>query len=252
MPLLVLLSSPTTSQSDYSLPNLVLMAVYVSLTLVLAIVAVVSIFISSRLSRRALAASDRQSRDAIEAIQKQIDASEKQTKETIEVVNRQIEASERQAKEALYNQHKPIVIPVTNPSSQALILGSIGNQPFGFGMRNKGAGVALNVFGIVGLDGFQEILCLAIARIIFHDDDYATPFDFKADGKFIYPANEFEGVTVFPQGVFGYLRFMVTYSDLFNNKYLAVFDYSEEFGWRLKDEIKRVEKRLDEQVIIKP
>jgi type II secretory pathway pseudopilin PulG len=251
MPLLVLLSGPTTSQPDYSLLNLVLMGIYVGLTLVLAIVAVASIFISTRLSVKALAASDRQSREAIEAIQRQIDASEKQTKDTIEAVNRQIEASERQAQEALYNQHKPIVISVTNPSSHSLILRSIGNQHFGLSMTNKGAGVALNVYGIVGLDDFPEILCLATAKIIVHDADYPTPFDFKADGKLKYPTNEFEGVTVFPQGVFGYLRLMVTYSDLFNNQYLAVFDYSEEFGWRLKDEIKRVEKRLDEQVIIR-
>lgn len=50
MPLLVLLSGSTTSQPDYSLPNLVLMAIYVGLTLVLAIVAVVSIVLSSRLA----------------------------------------------------------------------------------------------------------------------------------------------------------------------------------------------------------
>src|SRR5216683_2118873 len=91
MLLLVLLSGSATSQPDYSLPNLVLMAIYVGLTLVLAIVAIVAIIINTRQSRNALAASDRQSKDAIEAIHKQIDA------------------SERQAQEALYNQHKPIV-----------------------------------------------------------------------------------------------------------------------------------------------
>jgi hypothetical protein len=233
MPLLVLLSGSTTSQPDYSLPNLVLMAVYVVLTLILAIVAVVSIVNSSKLSRDALAASDRQSSAAIEAIQKQIDTSEKQ------------------AQEALYNQHKPIIIPVTDPSSHSLVLRNIGNQTFALEIRNKGAGVALNVFGIAGIDDFPEILCQATAKIIVHNAEHTTKFYFKADSKLIYPSNEFEGVTVFPQGVFGYLRFMVTYSDLFNNKYLAVFDYSEEFGWRLKDEIKRVAKRLDEQVIIK-
>src|SRR5258708_2008373 len=118
------------------------MAIYVGLTLILAIVAVVSIRISSRLSRDTLKASDRQSKD------------------TIEAVNRQITASEKQAQEALYNQHKPIVIPVTIPLSKALILDSIrNNQPFTFGIRNKGAGVALNVFSILGLDGFADILC---------------------------------------------------------------------------------------------
>jgi F0F1-type ATP synthase membrane subunit b/b' len=101
MSLLVLLSGSTTSQPDYSLPNLVLMAIYVGLTLVLAFVAVISIVISSTLSRNALAASDRQSREAIEAVQKQIEASERQSKEAIDAVNKQIEASERQSKEAI-------------------------------------------------------------------------------------------------------------------------------------------------------
>jgi hypothetical protein len=38
---------------------------------------------------------------------------------------------------------------------------------------------------------------------------------------------------------------MVTYNDIFNNKFLVIFDYSDEFGWQLF-EFKRVEKRLDE------
>jgi len=42
---------------------------------------------------------------------------------------------------------------------------------------------------------------------------------------------------------------MVTYNDLFENRYFAVYDYSEEFGWRLFGDIRRVEQRLDELVI---
>jgi predicted dinucleotide-utilizing enzyme len=214
-------------------------------------VAVVSIIISSRLSREALAASDRQSRDAIEAIQKQIDASEKQTKDTIEAVNRQIEASERQAQEALYNQHKPIVIPISNLSSKDIILKQQYNLKFIIGLQNKGAGVALNTLAITAVEGLPEVFCSTSTWILSQDADMPKGFDFNAGIKHIYPSNEFEGVSVFPQGVFGFARLMVTYSDIFDNRYFGVFDYSEEFGWRLKDEIKRVEKRLDELVIIK-
>src|SRR5258708_39819173 len=164
MSLLVPLSGSTTSQPDYSLPNLVLMAIYVGLTLVLAFVAVISIVISSTLSRNALAASDRQSREAIEAVQRQIEASERQskeaieavnkqietserqTKETIEAVNRQIEASERQAQEALYNQHKPIVVPISEKISEWYT--PQHEEAYSVGMQNKGTGVALNAFGV--------------------------------------------------------------------------------------------------------
>src|SRR5258708_5397353 len=152
MSLLVPLSGSTTSQPDYSLPNLVLMAIYVGLTLVLAFVAVISIVISSTLSRDALAASDRQSKEAIEAVNKQIEASERQTKETIEAVNRQIEASERQAQEALYNQYKPVIVPLTEPLSHNKITFAVRTQ-------NKGPGVALNTYGLLTRKGFPDIMC---------------------------------------------------------------------------------------------
>lgn len=74
----------------------------------------------------------------------------------------------------------------------------------------------------------------------------------KTGGKLIYSSNVFDGIPVFPEGVFGYLRLMLTYSDLFNNKYFVVYDYSEEFGWRQLNDVRRVEQRLDELVIPKP
>lgn len=214
MPLLALLSGSTTSQPDYSLPNLVLMAVYVGLTLVLAIVAVVSIVISSRLSRDALAASDRQSKEAIEAVQKQVEASERQTRETIEAVNRQIEASERQAQEALYNQHKPVIVPLTRPLSHDAITYEVNTQ-------NKGSGVALNTYGLLTISGLPSIMCSNEVFFLIPDKEEIILFSLDR-GKAVFPYNVFEGYNVFSSGV----RFMVTYNDAFGNKYLAVFDYS--------------------------
>ena len=236
MPLLVLLSGSTASQPDNSLSNL-LMAIYVGLTLVLAIVAVISIVISSRLSRDALAASDRQSKEAIEAVQKQIDA------------------SERQAQEALYNQHKPIVIPINNSISKDMVSDVIirhhSTLQIVIGLQNKGAGVALNTFAITAVDGISQVFCLPSTGILSQDADVPKDFDFNAGvRKYRYPYDEFEGVPVFPQGVFGFARLMVTYSDIFDNRYLGVFDYSDEFGWRMLNDVKRVTKRLDELVII--
>jgi len=198
---LVLLSGSSTSQPDYSLPNLVLMAVYVGLTLVIAGAAIWSATItrtalktSSELSRDALAASDRQSKEAIAAVQRQIEASERQSKEAIEAVKKQIEASERQAQEALYNQHKPIIIPVTEPTTQYMPPSDLGKQPFSIGIRNKGAGVAMNAFSIVGVKGFSDILCSSTTKILIHGDEHPITFDFGK--KFIYPENVVEEVPV--------------------------------------------------------
>lgn len=239
MPLLILLSGSATSQPDNSLSNL-LMAIYVGLTLILAIVAVVSIVISSRLARDALAASDRQSKEAIEAVQKQIDA------------------SERQAQEALYNQHKPIVVPINNSISKDIVLDVIirhhSTLQIIIGLQNKGAGVALNTFAITAVDGFSEVFCSPSTGILSQDADVPKDFDFTTDFsarvRYRYPSNEFEGVPVFPQGVFGFARLMVTYSDIFDNRYFGVFDYSDEFGWRMLNDVKRVTKRLDELIMI--
>jgi len=251
MPLLILLSGSTTSQPDYSLPNLILMAFYVGLTLVLAIVAVVAIVISSRQSRNALVASDKQSKDAIGSVQKQIDASERQARETIEAVNRQIEASERQAQESLFNQHKPIVIPKNDLSSKDIMLKQQNNLKFTIGLQNKGAGVAMNTFAILAVEGLPEVFCSTSTWILSQDTVMPKGFDFNAGIKHIYPYNEFEEVFVFPKGAFGFARLMITYSDIFDNRYFGVFDYSEEFGWRMLNDVKRVTKRLDELILIK-
>ncbi len=244
MSLLVLLSGSTTSQPDYSLPNLVLMAIYVGLTLVLAFVAVISIVISSTLSRNALAASDRQSREAIEAVQKQIEASERQSKEAIEAVNRQIEASERQAQEALYNQHKPVVVPISEKISEWYT--PQHEEAYSVGMQNKGTGVALNAFGVLGIKGLRAILCSSKIWFLVPDNKMFIVFKVGVDAW--YSSNEFEGVPVFPPvGA----RLMVTYNDAFSNKYFAIFDYSDELGWIQVNEIKRVKQRLDELLIIR-
>jgi hypothetical protein len=247
MSLLVLLSGSSTSQPDYSLPNLVLTAIYVVLTLVIAGAAIWSATItrkalktSSELSRDALAASDRQSGEAIAAVNKQIEASEKQSKEAIAAVNRQIEASERQAQEALYNQHKPVIVPSS-------FLKTDDTRTFKVGMQNKGAGVALNAFGVMGIKDLPMVLCSS--RMWFlAPDDKETFITFKVGVDAWYPYNVFEEVAVFPQvGA----RLMVTYNDAFSNKYFATFDYSDELEWKQVNEIKRVKQRLDELLDIR-
>jgi len=197
--LLVILSGSTTSQTDYSLPNLILMSVYVALTLVIAIAAIWSALItrsalktSSQLSREALAASDRQSKDAIEAVNRQIEASETQSRAAIDAVQKQIDASGRQAKEALYNQHKPIVIPISGPSSKDEYNSRYRhNLKLLLDLQNKGVGVALNVFAVMAIKGLPEIFCSVSARILVQDADKPTQFDFSHRGELKYPYNVF-------------------------------------------------------------
>lgn len=261
---LSLLAATVTSQPDYQLANLILTGVYVFLTLALAGAAIWSVFItraalraSSEQSQKALEASERQSKAAIDAVNKQIEASEKQSKETIDAVNKQIETSERQAQEALHNQHKPVVVPISEK-----LEGFVG--VFRVGLQNKGAGVALNAFSVMGIKD------LPLAKIIqpggvakskidlpiilyswkmwFLVPDEEETFLFKVQGEVLFPPTTFEEVDVIPQTG---ARLMVTYNDIFTNKYFAFFDYGVELGWKQVHEIRRVKQRLDELVIIR-
>src|SRR5260221_10624356 len=160
-----------TTSPDYLLDGLT--ASYVLLTLALAIIAFRSLRqtqASLDLTRQQIELNKQQSQEASAA-------SERHSQATIDAVNKQIEASERQAQEALYNQHKPIIIPVTDPTTQHLLLSNLGKQIFSIGIRNKGAGVAMNAFSIVGVKGFPDILCSSTTKILIHVNELPTSFD---------------------------------------------------------------------------
>src|SRR5258706_6227846 len=60
-----------------------------------------------------------------------------QAKVAIATVREQIAVSEQQAREALFNQHKPIVVPVSH----------LYTTKDALEMRNAGSGIALNTWG---------------------------------------------------------------------------------------------------------
>ncbi len=97
-----------------------------------------------------LAASAKQSQDAIDAVNRQILASETQSNAAIETMNRQIAASEHQAQEALYNQHKPVIVPVSTPASTDADIYTVV-------FKNKGIGVALNTWGTLTIVGITIV-----------------------------------------------------------------------------------------------
>src|SRR5713226_3673659 len=156
-----------TTSPDYLLDSLT--AGYVLLTLVLAIIAFSSlrktqasldlirqqIALNKQQSQEASAASEKHSQATIDAVNKQIAASEAQSNAAIEAVNKQIEANERQAQEALYNQHRPVLVPVGGLGN---IIETSGEKPhikLGYqnqvidGLRNIGVGPAFNINGIL-------------------------------------------------------------------------------------------------------
>ena len=83
--------SRSVASPDYQLANLILMGIYVFLTLVVAVGAIGSVFIT----RTTLKASAKQSQDALAA-------SEQQSNAAIAAVHDQIEASKRQAGTCLF------------------------------------------------------------------------------------------------------------------------------------------------------
>ena len=202
--------------------NNIFTGVYVVLTLIIAVVAIRSIRMASK-----------QSRDAILA-------SENHSKEAIATVREQIAASEQQAREALYNQHKPIVVP-TSP---------LYTRQDGLEMRNAGSGIALNAWGVLTvvsantLYRFDSTLFLIPERV-----QNISLGEISNNLDVLFPGKEFHGYSIFPppdRGSIGTaMRLMLTYNDIFGNIHLGVFDYSG-FGWRLVETMKRIEQRLDE------
>jgi hypothetical protein len=196
--------------------------VYVVLTLLLAGTAIGSLRVTSKQSRDALLAS------------------ENHTQEAIATVREQIAVSEQQAREALYNQHKPIVVP-TNP---------LYTKKEGLEMRNAGSGIALNAWGVLTvvsankLYRFDSTLFLIPERVqTISLGEIANNLDV------LFPGKEFHGYSLYPppdiSSIGTAMRLMLTYNDIFGNIHLGVYDYSG-FGWRLVETMKRIEQRLDE------
>ena len=225
----VLVPPPKPSPPDYQLDNLILMGIYVFLTLVVAIGAIVSIFIT----RASLKASSIQSEAALAA-------SKKQSDDAIAAVNRQIDASEQQAREATYNQYKPIIVPI--------LLMASGDHIGVIQVQNKGTGVALNVWGFLTLKENPTVHYF-VQRYFLAPDEDKTIQHFNINLE--YPLNLFEGYPLFLRDDDGNItydcRLMMTYEDAFDNIYLAIFDYSNELKWK-HVELRKVSQRLDEFV----
>ncbi len=248
-----------TTSPDYLLDGLT--AGYVLLTLALAIIAFRSLKqtqASLDLTRKQIELNTQQSQEASSA-------SERHSQATIDAVNMQIAASEIQAHEALYNQHKPVIVPINTPHQE-------DQGIYSMILQNQGAGVALNTWGLITMKGKQlENIPLQTVlpyrhffvqtyflipgnpeQIAFRIAEPGVPFKQQT----LLSNDMFEGYSIYPlqdtySNKYATMRLMITYNGAFNNKYLVIFDNRDSLGWRQVEEIKRVEQRLDERLEIR-
>lgn len=119
--------------------------------------------------------------------------------------------------------------------------------------KNTGTGVAFNTWGLLTIKGLP-IVYHAVQTYFLVPNTEASVL-FTSVGDVLYPTNIFESHIVYPSkektdGIDADVRLMLTYNDIFNNKYLTIFDHSNEFGWRLVS-LQEVNTRLDELAIKK-
>jgi hypothetical protein len=129
-----------TTSPDYLLDGLT--AGYVLLTLALAIIA----FRSLKQTQASLDLTRQQIELNTQQSQESSSSSERHSQATIDAVNKQIAVSEIQAREALYNQHKPVIVPINTPHQEDQVIYSML-------LQNQGAGVALNTWGLITMKG---------------------------------------------------------------------------------------------------
>ena len=202
--------------------NAIFTGVYVILTLIIAGAALWSLRLARQQSRDALLASENHSQEAIATLREQI------------------AASEQQAREALYNQHKPIVVP-TNP---------LYSKQDGLEMRNAGSGIALNTWGVLTIVSANKVYRFDSTLFLIPERVQGISLgEISNSLDVLFPGKEFHGYPIYPppdRGSIGTaMRLMLTYNDIFGNIQLGVFDYSG-FGWRLVETMQRIEQRLDE------
>lgn len=170
----------------------------------------------------------------------------KQSQAAIDAMNKQIVVSERQAQEALYNQHKPVIVPLSRLSGLAKLQ---------FTMQNKGTGIALNTWGILTNVSSGTLYRFENAYFLVPDKAEAISlFEVTNALDFIFPNREFYGYSIYPQAdntrLHAEMRLMVTFRDIFANKYLIIFDWSS-FGWRQFEILTKIEQGLDEYLVEK-
>ncbi len=233
-----------TTSPDYLLDGLT--AVYVFLTLALAIIAFRSLSktqASLDLTRQQIELNKQQSQEASAA-------SERHSQATINAVNKQIAASEAQFQQERYIEHLPLLIPEGAPKFQSvksLFLNKTTNEQR-ISIHNVGPGVALNVASVLFSESNNTVSDDAIKYIhwtCWLGVPVAAGLGMKADhklnrglydvntmliGSYTLNASEPNPNFLLPNTL---ARITITYLDIFRRKHASIFDYVESDGWQL-------------------
>lgn len=189
-------------------------------------------------SKDALKTSKEQNQDAINVVREQIQASEKQSKEAIDAIHEQIDASAKQSREAIQNQYKPVILPTTDPRTAT-------TDTLLMDLENVGLGVAMSVWGTLGIKDRPQLYSSLFARFLV--PSLAAKVYFGKVGL-QFPYSSFDKYTLIPiddAGISYDIRLALTYNDVFNNKYLVIWDHAEGYGWK-QVILKQVDETMDE------
>ncbi len=235
-----------TTSPDYLLDALT--AIYVLLTLTLAIIAFRSLRqtqSSLDLTRQQIELNKQQSQEASAA-------SERHSQATISAVNKQIAASEAQFQQERFTEHLPLLIPEGAPKFQRAkpqFLNWATNEQR-ISIHNVGPGVALNVASVLYGESYNTLS--DDARTYMHWTCWlgvpvAAGLVMKAVhklrrglfdeetmliGSYTLNAPEPERNLTLPNTL---ARITITYLDIFRRKHASIFDYVETVGWQFVD-----------------
>jgi hypothetical protein len=195
--------------------TMLLTGIYVAATLALVV-------ITNKQSKNTLAASAKQSQDAIDAVHDQIIASEKQSEAAISAIYKQIE-------ETIHNQHRPILVCPYHPMSDTSLKNS--SMP----IKNVGVGIALNIRVVLSYASTDAGEKLQMGFIL--------PSVLAAGEKEMISLNtpELHNIpdkigkySFFPEDPDSSYkqRLVITYQDIFNCKHLSIFDGRGATNWK--------------------
>lgn len=252
-----LVSPPTPPISITTAPDYIgdiLQAAYVSLTLIIAMTTIWSVYLNRKQYQETLEESRKQSQKALTIAQEQIAKSERQaqaaleesrrqSQASIDTLHEQIELSKKQAQEELYNRFRPIIVCTSPPEFPRIEITVPGDNKryktiLQIQMENVGLGVATDAWGYYCVKPTEtdapSSYSFDKSGVLLPRENVPVKFNQEAY-DFVDRFSEIEGYPFYPQeynSIPYSARLLVTYSDAFNNKYLSIFDYNRGYGWK--------------------
>lgn len=201
----------------------------------IALSAIIGITLSFRENRRqtqiTLEIANKQIKESSKQSQDALEASQSQSRASLDALREQTRLSKNQAQEAIRYQFRPIIVCTKSPNKFRGIT---------VDMMNVGLGVAIDVWGVFSFRSTGEnppgIVSFANSIVFLPNSSEQVSFKTNYYDYILTHENEqIEGYSFYPQeynGISYSNRLLITYSDAFNNKYLSIFDFNQEYGWK--------------------